>query len=135
MNESLLKGKPAAMSFEIEDHGEFLLVRLLAQVNSADLAAIAAEVMALEAAMPVPPNRVVDMTSVEALDLNFASMLKVVEKVRVRPLANPVKSAVIARRPLEIGFARMFQSLNDHPQIEIRILESLEAAERWFAGE
>ena len=122
------------MSFEIQHRSNFLLVRLLAQVNSADLAAIAAEVMALEAAMPVPPNRVVDMTSVEALDLNFASMLKVVEKVRVRPLANPVKSALIARRPLEIGFARMFQSLNDHPQIEIRIVESLEAAERWFAG-
>lgn len=31
------------------------------------------------------------------------------------------------------GFARMFQILNDHPQIEIRIFPAIAEAEAWLA--
>jgi hypothetical protein len=37
------------------------------------------------------------------------------------------------RDPVAVGFARMFQTLNDNPQIEIRIVPPLEAARVWIA--
>jgi hypothetical protein len=83
--------------------------------------------------MAVALNRIGDVTEVEVFDLTFQSVFALAAKRRSRRLANCVKSALIARRDIEIGFAMMFQTLNDHTQIEIRIHSTRGAAKEWFA--
>jgi hypothetical protein len=39
----------------------------------------------------------------------------------------------VAGRPIGKGYARMFQALNDHPQITIEVFSDRETALRWLA--
>jgi len=49
-------------------------------------------------------------------------------------LKNYIKSAIVANNPSQFGFARMFQTLNDNPQIEIRIFPAAESAMEWLTA-
>jgi len=50
-------------------------------------------------------------------------------------LRNSVRSAYVVRTRAYFGMVRMFQTLNDHPQIEIRIFAETEEAEAWLREE
>ncbi|MGH8187499.1 MAG: hypothetical protein ACREUC_13145 [Steroidobacteraceae bacterium] len=93
------------MPFEIRDEGQFLFARLFGVLSRADLVA----------------------------EVGFQSILELADTRTRRPLATPVKSALIALRPVHFGFARMFQTLNTNPQIEVRIFATIEEALQWFA--
>ena len=51
-----------------------------------------------------------------------------------RRMANVLKCAIGASIPVLVGFARMFQFLYDHPQTEVEVFDTLEAAESWLAS-
>jgi len=51
---------------------------------------------------------------------------------RARTFPNSFRSALVVAREVQKGYARMFQTLNDHPMVQIRIFEDWEAAERWL---
>ncbi len=44
----------------------------------------------------------------------------------------PFKSAIVVNSDLTMGFSRMFQTLNDHPDIDIQIFKTIEDAEDWI---
>jgi len=56
------------------------------------------------------------------------------ERRRTVALQHPIRSAIVAPTPVSFGFARMFQTLNDHPQIAISIFSTVEAAEAWLVS-
>jgi hypothetical protein len=43
-----------------------------------------------------------------------------------------VRTALVAVTPVQLGIARMFQTLNDHPLIELRVFSDREAAVAWL---
>jgi len=45
---------------------------------------------------------------------------------------NPFRTALVAVSALQQGYARMFQTLNDHPMITVRVFDSIAAAEAWL---
>ena len=49
-----------------------------------------------------------------------------------RAINEPIRSALVASKPVQFGFARMFQMLNDNPRVQIRIFGSLEEAHQWL---
>jgi hypothetical protein len=122
------------MPYQYLNRGHYLYLRMLGVVTRQDLSGCVRELEDLDDASPVAPHRAVDLTGTEGFEVDFQATLSLAQRRRSRVLKNPVKSALIARRDIEIGFARMFQTLNDHPQIEIRIVKSVEEAEAWFAG-
>jgi hypothetical protein len=122
------------MPFEITIQGGILRARLFGVVTGEDLVRFAAEVRTLEDAAPGTMDRVTDITETESFDINYSDVLALAIQRRARLFDRPVKSAVIARQPVAVGFARMFQTLNDNPRIEIRLVESLEEALAWLAG-
>jgi hypothetical protein len=56
----------------------------------------------------------------------------VAERTRSRPLAAPVLSAIVVSQPVQLGYARMFQTLNEHPRVTMRIFEDVVAAREWL---
>jgi hypothetical protein len=46
-----------------------------------------------------------------------------------------IRSAFVAPRPIQFGFARMFQTLNDNPKIELHIVNTMDEALLWIASE
>jgi hypothetical protein len=43
-----------------------------------------------------------------------------------------VKSAIVAATPVQVGYARMLQMMNDHPGVTVEIFDDLPAAIAWL---
>jgi len=46
--------------------------------------------------------------------------------------AEAVKSAIVAATPVQVGYARMFQMLNEHPSVTVEIFGDLPTAVAWL---
>lgn len=119
------------MPFEISDEGNFHSARLFGVLDRADLNAVTREVERLEDEGALK-DRLTDLTSVDRIDVGFEEVFALAQRRAHRVVATPIKSALVANRPVQFGFARMFQMLNDNPRIQIRIFGSLEEARQWL---
>lgn len=68
------------------------------------------------------------------LDLNYAKIAAVASIRRAAPLKNAVKSAIVAPQPIQYGFARMFQTLNDNPRINLQVFSDRASAMEWLVA-
>jgi hypothetical protein len=121
----------SAMPFEISDEGNFHSARLYGVLDSADLDAVMNEVERLEDA-GLLIDRITDLTALDRIDVGFEEVFAIAQRRAERRVTVPIKSALVANRPVQFGFARMFQMLNDNPRIQIRIFGSLEEARQWL---
>jgi hypothetical protein len=118
------------MPFEIHDDGGFYSARLFGVLDRTDLNAVMAEVERLEDV--VTKDRLTDLTALERIDVGFEEVFALAMKRAQRPIPAPIRSALVACKPVQFGFARMFQMLNDNPRVQIRIFGSLEEAQQWL---
>jgi len=121
------------MPFEITNQGDFFLARLYGVITAADLDRLASAAEVVEDSIPTAMDRITDITAVERFDVGFPAIYILAGRRRARQFSKPVKSALIVRNPVQFGLARMFQTLNDNPRIEIRILHTVTEAKDWFA--
>jgi hypothetical protein len=121
----------ATMPFEIRDEGGFYAARLFGVLNSSELDAVSAEVDKLEDA-GLLKDRLTDLTGLDHIDVGFEEVFALAHRRALRPITAPVRSALVACKPLQVGFARMFQMLSDNPRIQIRVFGSLQEAEQWL---
>jgi len=77
-------------------------------------------------------DRLTDLTALERIDVGFEEVFALAMKRAERTVPAPIRSALVANRPVQFGFARMFQMLNDNPRIQIRIFGNLEEAQQWL---
>jgi hypothetical protein len=120
------------MPFETSDHGQYFYSRLFGVLTPDDLVTLAAEIERLEDAAACCKDRIADCTALDEVEISFPDVLLLANRRLARTFTRRVKSAVIARKPVHIGFARMFQTLNEHPQIDIRIVASMDEALKWI---
>jgi len=120
--------------YQITQERDFYRLVFFGDVTPHDLRTLVDAVAGIEASLPIAPNRLIDLSQVSGDQLTYADMLAFAEERRAQRLANPIKSAIVAPKPVNVGFARMFQILNDNPQIEIQVFASLEAAEAWLTA-
>ncbi len=123
------------MPFEITNQGDYLFARFYGVITAADLDRLASEVEVLEDSIPTAMDRIADLTAVERFEVGFPAIYILATRRRARQFSKPIKSAIIVRDPVQFGLARMFQTLNDNPQIEIRILYNVTEAQKWFTDE
>lgn len=119
------------MPFEIRDEGQFFSIRLFGVLDRVELNAVTNEVERLEDEGP-PKDRLTDFTALERIDVGFEEVFAQALRRANRQVAAPIRSALLANRPVQFGFARMFQMLNDNPRIQIRIFGTLEEAQQWL---
>jgi hypothetical protein len=119
------------MPFEIRDEGNYYSARLFGVLDRADLNAMTSEVERLEDA-GVMIDRITDLTPLDRIDVGFEEVFAVAQRRAERKVTAPIKSALVANRPVQFGFARMFQMLNDNPRIQIRIFGNLQEAQQWL---
>jgi hypothetical protein len=77
-------------------------------------------------------DRLTDLTALDRIDVGFEEVFALAVKRGERRVPVLIRSALVANRPVQFGFARMFQMLNDNPRIQIRIFGNLEEAQRWL---
>ena len=118
------------MPFEIHDDGGFYFARLFGVLDRDDLDAVMAEIERLEDI--VTKDRLTDLTALERIDVGFEEVFALAMRRAQRQITTPIRSALVASKPVQFGFARMFQMLNDNPRIQIRIFGNLTEAEQWL---
>jgi|APFre7841882654_1041346.scaffolds.fasta_scaffold106955_2 hypothetical protein len=121
------------MPYEFSASEDFYTIRLYGRLTDEDLERLFAEMEKAENTAPVALNRVTDATDVLFFEIHSDPVTALTERRRTVRLKNTIKSAIIVRREVALGYARLFQMLHDHPQIEIRTVNNREEALNWFA--
>jgi hypothetical protein len=121
------------MPFEITDEHGYMLIRLHGAVTGNELLQLTQEMRSIEARHQAI-DRVTDVTRMEEINFDYLDVDAVAQIRRSLHFAAPIRSAIVASRPLHVGYARMFQTLNDNPAIEVRILGSMDEALAWLKG-
>ena len=122
------------MPVDLVHDGSLLIIRLVGIIVPADLQRVADEVLALEARAAVAPPRLTDFRGILEIRIGFVEMAALAERSVARPLSTPIRSALLVNHPVQLGFARMFQTLNTHPMVTVQIFEDETAARTWLAG-
>ncbi len=120
------------MPIAIEYNGEFIITKMTGVIALPDLLAYGKRFEALEASLPVAPHRLADLSGGAVGDLDFLEMNQYAATRRTAKLKNPVKSAIVAADAVQFGFARMFQTLNSNPDIQVEIFQNEETALAWL---
>jgi hypothetical protein len=122
------------MPFKLTTPGAVLFARVFGVFTAADLTRLAAEAEAAEASHPDSLDRVTDLTAVDRFEVGFREIYRFAMRRSAQRFSRVVKSAIVAREPVQVGTARVYEALNDNPQIRVRIVRSVAEATRWFAG-
>lgn len=123
------------MPYSISIENDVLRARLSGRVTGAELNDCCEEILSHEQQAAVVPHRVTDMTGAGELAVSYPEISALVAKRRKLRFPNRFKWAIIAGTPLQLGYARMFQTLSDeNPQIAVRIFPDAASAEQWIAG-
>ncbi len=112
--------------------GEILCLELSGAVGEADFRALGPEFLRLETSRAAAPDRLTDLSGATSSSLSFTEIAALADLRKQQRFGNAFKSAVVAPRPVQYGFARMFQTLNDHPQITIRVFRDRASALAWL---
>ena len=121
------------MPFQLGLEDGVLRVDFSGVVTNQDLGQLFGDVSRLEATWTVMPHRLADLRAIERLEIDFPGVLGVAQARRRHTFPNSFKTAVVATATVHFGIARMFQTLNDHPQITVSIFGSVEDALTWLA--
>jgi len=103
------------------------------ELTTADLILVAQEMATFEKEQVIVPHRLTDLRQLEKLNINFNDVMNLALDRKSLRFPNSFKSAILVSNTVQMGYARMFQSLNDHPQIVIRIFTEEAAAVSWLA--
>ncbi len=120
------------MSFEIRTDRPIIEVRIFGTFTNDDLEHIAIEARRIEAAESPVRHRITDTREITKLECDFQGISTFADDRRRCAFPNSFKSAIIAPDIAHYGFARMFQTLNDHPNIAIAIFPDEETARGWL---
>jgi hypothetical protein len=124
-----------AVAFTIAIEPEFVLLTLTGELTEQDLRGFAAAADEIEGARDPVPHRITDMTGVTDFKIAYPDVQALAKHRRMRIFPNAFKSAIVVAGPTQFGMARMFQTLNDNPQIKIEIFNDHASALAWIRNE
>lgn len=102
------------------------------ELTTADLILMAQEIAAFEQEQTIVPPRLSDLRQLSKMNINFSDIMNLAQDRKSLRFPNSFKSAIVVSNTIQMGYARMFQSLNDHPQIDIRIFQEETSARSWL---
>ena len=78
------------------------------------------------------PSRLTDTSRVDNLEHGYYDFVDLIAQRAKEGFPNAFKSAIVAPQPIQYGCARMFQTLNNNPQISIEIFAGVDEALHWL---
>jgi len=121
------------MACHVSYDGSLVLVQLSGTLTRDDLESVGNEIIAIERHGTNTPHRLTDLRQITDTDVGYPEMSVLAERSRGRPLHAHIRSALLVEHPVQMGFARMFQILNEHPQVTVRIFDDEMTARVWIA--
>ena len=123
------------MPYRIYHAGDVLRIDLAGIVTNAEFAEMVGKVNQLESSGPVVPHRIADFSQSSELIISYPAIMAAAQLRKALKFPNNFRSAIVATLPGHVSVARTFATLNDHPQISIRVFPTLAEAQAWIAGD
>lgn len=120
------------MPYTIDVEADLLRVTWSEAITEAALLEVARRIAELDAGHPEARHHLTDISAVTDIPLTTSIMQTFVRDRRSRRYPKPIKSAIVAPDAVHFGFARMVETLLDHPQIVFAIFPSVVAAREWL---
>lgn len=111
---------------------DIIHISLIGEVTREDLQDLICKIAELEKGLERAPDRLVMISEDVVTLLRYEAIEEFAAKRNELCYKNSVKTAMVARRPLQVGYSRMIQSLNSNPQIKIEIFSTKDAALSWL---
>jgi len=121
------------MPFAIDSSQAVIRFTLSGTLTNQDLQELGSEAERLDRSFAVVPHRLTDCRPITRLEINFGGVLALARERLKLEFPNTFKSAIVAGDVVQYGFARMFETLNDHPQIVIAVFSDEAEAMRWLS--
>src|SRR4051794_19241698 len=100
------------MPYILTQEPTFLRIVLHGALTRQDLGTLADALAAIDRQRAGAPHRLIDMRAVIAPYLIYPDVHAYIARRQAQPVANAVRLAIVAARPIHVGFARMYQNLN-----------------------
>ena len=123
----------AAVAFDSQIAEGIVYLTFRGYVTAEDIRDMVDLLAKIETEAKVSPDRIADLSAIEGMSLNFSAIIDYSVMRRKAPLKNKVKAAIVAPHPLQYGFARMFQTLNDNPDINMEIFTDKDSGLAWIS--
>jgi SpoIIAA-like len=120
------------MPITFSHEGDLLRVRAGGVITAAELHTIVAEMEQRFFSAKKWPNNLVDLTGIDLSNVGFVDLMSLARRRESVKPPHAIRTAIVADSPTVTGFARMFQSLNNNPDITVQVFESVAAAEDWL---
>lgn len=120
------------MPFRIEILPEYVHVEWYGDMVNEDLIEVGLALPKVGEQLRKVPNVLHTFDKVENLRLQFDAMHAHTRKLSRTELPNRSRTASVCERPLFYGVARMMQSLNSNPNLQMEVFTSLEDALAWL---
>jgi len=123
------------MPFQITTQPGFLRVVITGRLNREEVVAVGLAVREIEVESERVPDRLTDVTGVEISELTGEDIQYFARRRREARYPNSFRNAIVAPQPAQYGYARMFQTLIDHPDITTQVFSDEAAAIAWLTAE
>ncbi|HYV99379.1 MAG TPA: hypothetical protein VE967_18115 [Gemmatimonadaceae bacterium] len=120
------------MPYSLRFENEIVYVTVTGVFSPNDIAGMTRDIVDLEVGKKAVPHRIVDMSQATEFGITPQHLRQLAAYRRSMNFPNIFKSAIVVSTLVQFGHARMFQILNDHPQIRLAIFPSIAAAEEWL---
>ena len=101
-------------------------------VREKDILLLADEIENVEKDYVVLTNRIVSLCNVKLFDVNFSAILRLSERRNKKVFSNCFKTALLVSNKYQLGFARMYQTFIENPQMSIEIFMDESKALEWL---
>ena len=101
-------------------------------ISNSDFRLINEEINLIEEKYSVVPNFIVDIRNVKTLKGDYHSIQKLAAQRRDKKFSNNILEAILVANDFQMGFARMYQTFNDNPQLTIQIFKDEAKAIEWI---
>jgi hypothetical protein len=120
------------MAVDISFEGGRIQITFSGAIIAADLTDCMKAVVDLESRVTPTPDRLIDLGPSSTVAIGFGDVANVAHLRKTLAPANPIRTAVVAHTAAQQGYARMFQTLNDHPLVTVAVFADRAAAGAWL---
>jgi len=121
------------MAYTISIEAGYAHIVLLGSLTVFEVIEATHELDKIEAERRFSYHRLVEISGVENLHLDFSAVHQFASGRRSVKLWNKVRTAVVAKTTVQYGIARMFQLLNAQPQTEVDVFRDTASALGWIS--
>lgn len=118
-----------------EDRNNILYACFPETLSINDFYSLPTEFDVIEKDYSVMPNRLVNLSKVKSFNVAFSAILYLADERNKKAFPNRFKTALLVCNNYQLGFARMYQTFIENPQMTIEIFMDETKAIEWLKSD